>query len=131
MKKRKILIPLIALGLLFFSAPFAWAAFDDVTLTTSTVITANSINISVSSASAVLEQIVVGDSNFSVTLLSGSSILVRSGDRKVMTHNAASQYIISDTCTATYSELKFSKNDAGSATITVTPNNSTCGQAAP
>jgi peptidoglycan hydrolase-like protein with peptidoglycan-binding domain len=102
------------------------AAFNDVTLTTDVVINIAGINLNVSGSSAVVESITVNASDFSFVLQSGSSIQVTSTDRKVLSTDAAGQYIDANTCTASESALKHSSSVAGSVTITVTPQSATC-----
>ncbi|KKT14136.1 MAG: hypothetical protein UV94_C0023G0008 [Parcubacteria group bacterium GW2011_GWC1_43_30] len=58
----------LGLGLsLSFAFP-AFAAYDDVSLTTDTVLSVNGITLNVSGSSAVIESIAVGGTTFTVTL---------------------------------------------------------------
>jgi peptidoglycan hydrolase-like protein with peptidoglycan-binding domain len=111
----------------FFLAPaVGFAAFDDVTLTADAIINVAGINLNVSGSSAVVESITVNASNFSFILQSGSSIQVTSPDRRILSTDAPSQYIITNTCGSSESVLKHSSSVAGSVTIIVTPESSTC-----
>ncbi|TSC87083.1 MAG: DNA topoisomerase IV subunit A [Parcubacteria group bacterium Gr01-1014_8] len=102
----------------------AVAAFNDVTLTTDVVLSSNSISLSVYGSSAVLESIEVGSGSFTVTMPSGSSIEVRSTDRKVIEVSNAS-YITTNVCSTSESRVRL-ENSGTTATITVTPSSSTC-----
>ncbi|MEK7126074.1 MAG: hypothetical protein AAB835_01115, partial [Patescibacteria group bacterium] len=55
-----------------FAPALAFAAADDVTLTTDTVLSVGGITLNVSGSSATVESITVNASDFSVTLSSGS-----------------------------------------------------------
>lgn len=110
----------------FFVPLFSFAAFNDATLTTDVIINTAGINLNVSGSSAVIESITVNAASFSFVLQSGSSIQVTSLDRRVLSTDAASQYIAVNTCDSTASILKHSSSVAGSVTITVTPQSSTC-----
>jgi hypothetical protein len=56
----------------------AFAAYNDVTLTTSTLISVGGYTLNVTGPSAVLHSIDVNASNFTVTLASGSSLTITS-----------------------------------------------------
>ena len=62
----------------FLLPVIAFGAYNDVTLTTDTIISINSISLTVSGSSASIESIVVGSSDFTVTLQPGSTIAVTS-----------------------------------------------------
>lgn len=107
-----------------------FAAFDDATLTTDVVITAGGVDLSVSGSSAVIESITVDSDRFFFTLLSGSSIQITSSDKKVLSTNAQSQFIVTNECNSSSSVLKLSSTANGSFIFTVTPQSSTCGTSA-
>src|SRR3989338_8503737 len=54
----------------------ALAAYDDVTLTTDTVLSVNDITLNVSGSSATIEPITINAGNFSVPMAPGSSLQV-------------------------------------------------------
>ncbi len=116
---------LFAAILLLFPA-FAFAAFNDVTLTTDTVITAGGVSMNVSSSNATIESITVGASSFDVVLQSGSSIKVEVPSKRALSHNALASLVAENTCNSTASALAFSATGT-SATITITPLSTTCG----
>ena len=103
----------------------AFGAYNDVTLTTDTVINVAGINLNVSGTSATMQSITVGASSFSFVLESGSSLQVTSNDRKILTTDAPAKYIETDTCNASASIMKYSSS-AASVTVTVTPTTETC-----
>ena len=115
------------LALLLIGAPtVGFAAFDDVTLTTDTVITAGGVSLSVTGSSAVVESITVDSESFSFVLLSGSELQISSSDKKVLATNSPDQFITNNECGSSSSVLKHSSTASGSYTITVTPKSSTC-----
>ena len=116
-KKTKLL--LVTLVLLIFPAA-SFAAFNDVTLTTDTVINVASTNLNISGSSAVVESIVVGADSFNVVLQSGSSLKITSSDRKTFTVSPSSgDYTSSGTCGSSSSSLTITST--GSITLTITP----------
>lgn len=111
--------------LLTLIAPaMVFAAFNDVTLTTAVTLTSNSISLAVYGSSAVLESIVVSSGSFNVTLASGSSVEIRSTDRKVMEVSHAN-YLTTNVCNTAESRIRLENSGVG-ATITVTPSSATC-----
>lgn len=119
-----VLAFLIASGVVF-------AAADDVTLTTDTVILVGGVNLNVSGSSAVVESIVVGADSFSVTLLATSSITVISNDRRTLTASVANSNYVKNTCGESSSSLELLANpDVSTVTISVTPSSSACSTAA-
>src|SRR3989338_55919 len=103
----------------------ALAAYNDVTVASDTIVTANGVSVTVSGTTAVIESIVVGASSFTVTLLPGSYIEVQSTDRKVIATDAPAGFIVTDTCSATASTLKLSST-ISTGSMTITPSASTC-----
>ena len=64
---------------------FTLAAYNDVTLTTSAVLSVGGYTLDVSGSSAAIQTITVNPSNFSVTLASGSSITISSPSLQQLT----------------------------------------------
>src|SRR3989344_6125724 len=62
----------------------AFGAYNDVTLTTDTVISVNGVTMNVSGSSATMETLTVGSTNFSVNVLSGSTLTGTAASQKVM-----------------------------------------------
>lgn len=105
----------------------SYAEYNDVHLTTDTVITVGGINLSVSGNGADFDSITVNGSNFSLTMSGGSFLRVVSTDRRVLTVGNQGPLVVSYTCSATQSEYTFqvpSSSFAASPTITV--ESSTC-----
>lgn len=109
------------------SPSVSFAAYDDVSLTTDTVVTAGGINLNVAGSTATIESIeVASDGNsFTVILAENSSLEVTSSDRRVLTTDAPGKYIITDTCDASVSTLKLASYGATQSVI-VTPQSTTC-----
>ena len=66
----------LGLGICFSVASPVFAAFNDVTLTTSSVIVVGGVSLSVSGASGVVQSIVVSPGSFGVTMANGSALTV-------------------------------------------------------
>lgn len=116
---------------LAFLPVLALAAYDTVTLTTSTIINVGGVNLSVSGGSAEVESIVVGADSFSVTLLPSSSMTIVSGDRRTLTPSVPNSDYVRNTCSESSSSLILTADPAVSTvTITVTPSASACSTAA-
>ncbi len=109
----------IVIALVFVTSPvFARAAFNDVTLETTAIINVGGYDLTVYSASALLEEIVVDVSTFSVTMLASSVIIVESADGVGFTHDASGGFVTSEYCSGGISRLGL----AGAAgTVTITP----------
>jgi peptidoglycan hydrolase-like protein with peptidoglycan-binding domain len=113
---------LALLSLLLFRG-LSYAAFDNVTLTTDTVITVNSLNLNVSGSSAELDTIVVDSTTFTVTLQPGSSITVTSSDKADFTANVGS-VIGTETCGSSESTLTLTSTALSNIEAIVTPTTS-------
>ena len=101
-----------------FAPAFAFAAFDDVTLTTDTVLSVNGITLNVSGTSATIESITVNDTNFSVTLQSGSTFQVTApGLEQINASTATGQ--TNFICNNSQSLIKYAPTS--SLTVTITP----------
>jgi len=122
---------LLLAALLLLVVPLVgYGAADDVTLTTDTQISVAGITLNITGSNATVASITVNASDFSFALESGSSITVSSPDRRVLSTDAASQYVAENVCTTSESKLKHSSSATGSVTITITPQTSTCTSAA-
>lgn len=121
---KKILAVIAASGLLV--PALAFAAFNDVTLTTDTVLSVNGITLNVSGSSATIESITVNTSNFSVTLQSGSTFQVTAPGLERLTSDTLTG-VASDICSATQSLLKY--EPSASVTVTITPTSTLCSSA--
>ena len=100
---------------------FAFAAFDDVTLTTDTVLSVGGITLNVSGSNATIESITVNATSFSVTLLSGSFFQVTAPGLERLTTDTLTG-VSSNLCSTLHSTLAYQPSSAITATITpVTP----------
>lgn len=106
-----------------FTPALALAAFDDVTLTTDTVLSVNGITLNVSGSSASIESITVNATNFSVTLLSGSSFQVTAPGLERITADTLTG-VSSDVCNSSQSLLKY--QPSSNVTVTITPEATLC-----
>jgi len=116
----------LAAGGLLITPMLAFAAYNDVTLNSDTVINVNSLNIGVSSDSnSVIESITVNAGDFTVTLQPNSTFYATSSDRAtfdVQSPNPLSQI---KPCSSTESGLTL-KNVTSQTTVTITPSSTAC-----
>ena len=128
-KTNRILVVALILGLGVSLMPSAvFGAYNDVTLTTDTVITVGSNNFNVSGSSAVVESISVGATSFSFTLSSNSQIQVTSADRLDINgvSGTSAEFKTAKTCTSAESVTLFLPVSTATNNITVTPTTGTC-----
>ena len=116
-----------AIALLLLTPVFAFAAADDVTLTTDTVLTVNSVTLNISGSSATIESIVVQSGTFSVTLLDGSVFEVTAPDRNELNPSTLSDATV-NTCSSSESRLRYEAT--ATRTISITPLGTLCTAAA-
>jgi len=116
----------LAVTLFLGITPLTFASFNDVTLTTSTIINIGGFDLTVSGSSAVIESISVGATSFDVTLLSGSSFAVTSADDKHFVVSATPTISYTEACPNATSSLTF-----GSAAVSTIATVSLSGTCAP
>lgn len=106
-----------------FAPALALAAYNDVTLTTDTVLSVNGITLNVSGSSAVVESITVNSTNFSVTLLSGSTFQVTAPNlnRLSADTNVGNTTLI---CSNSESTIKYEPSET--VTVTISPSSTLC-----
>ena len=123
---KKILISAVALAIMV-SPSVAGAAYNDANLTTDTIITVGGIDLNIAGSTATVSSIeVVNSGNSLVVILEKSStIKITSADRRVLTTDAPSKYIITDTCDSSVSTLELASYEA-LVTITITPTTTIC-----
>jgi peptidoglycan hydrolase-like protein with peptidoglycan-binding domain len=102
-----------------------FATYNDVTLTTDTVISVGGYSLNISGSSAVIESITVNDSTFSVTLGSGSSITIDSPTRNQLSTDVTSD-VVSNTCSNNASTLALSYSGGSTVTNVITPSATIC-----
>src|SRR3989344_2826662 len=93
-------------ALLLLAPVFAFAASDDVTLTTDTVLSVNGVTLNISGSSATIESIVVQSGTFSVTLLSGSVFEVTAPNRNEMSANPQTDQTV-NICNSSESRIRY------------------------
>lgn len=101
----------------------AFAAYNDVTLTTDTVLSVNGITLNVSGSSAEIESITVNSTNFSVTLQSGSAFQVTAPNLNRLSADTNTGNTIF-TCNSSQSLIKYAP--ASAVTVTITPSSTLC-----
>lgn len=119
---KKLLAGITAFGL--FAPALALAAYNDVSLTTDTVLSVGGITLNVTGSTAAVESITVNASDFSVTLQAGSSFKVTAPDLNRLSASTLSG-VSQDVCSATQSILGYAP-DASSVTVTITPSATLC-----
>ena len=104
------------------------AAYNDVTMTTDTVLTVGGYTLTVSGSSALVQSIEVGSSDFSVVVATGSSMTVSSTDRKSFTVEGVTSAYVTKTCTDSVSTVAITVPSGSEATPTalITPTSTTC-----
>jgi peptidoglycan hydrolase-like protein with peptidoglycan-binding domain len=119
----KLVVAASALAL--FLPPLAFAAFNDVTLTTDAVIWVGGYTLNISGSSATIQSIVVDTYSFSVTLASGSSFKVSSPSLQQLSSDVMSD-VTSNTCTGSESSIALSYAGGGTITNVITPSATLC-----
>lgn len=117
----------VGIAVAFIVPGFAFAAFDDVTLTTDTVLSVNGITLNVTGSSAAVESITVNAANFSVTLPLGSSFQVTAPGLERLSADTSSG-LASDVCNASQSLVKYAPTESA-VTVTITPSATLCSSA--
>jgi hypothetical protein len=115
---------MIILSLLFLPS-ITMAAYNDVTLTTSAVISVGGYTLNVTGSSAVVQSITVNTSNFTVTLVAGSSIKISSPSVNEISSDIASD-VTTSTCNNSESSITLSYFGNGAVTNTITPSSIKC-----
>lgn len=106
----------------------AFAAYNDVTLTTSAVFNVGGTALNVYTSSAVIQSATVNPTNMTLTLLPGSSATVSAPGKAAISQSGGSSYITVNECDNNASQIGFVyPAGAGSAvTITLTLPGTTC-----
>lgn len=114
---KKIYTAIVFLSMVTIPATSS-AAYNDVTLTTDTIITVGGVNLNVSGSSVVVESIIVSTNSFDVTLLTSSSFAVSSADKKGFTISTSGAAVTSTVvCDTSSSTLTLAPS--GTAIVTV------------
>ena len=121
---KKLLTSSVIGGLLL--PTLAFAAYNDVTLTSSADIVVDGVTLDVVGDSNVIETITIEGSNFSFVLQNGSTLKVSSATFRQLDSNAAFQYRPSRKCESDESSITHTSTSVTAATITVTVSSKTC-----
>ena len=106
-----------------FAPAFAFAAYNDVTLTTDVVLSVNSVSINVSGSSATMETIEVGATSFTATLQSASAMTISAPNLSVTTEPAIGG--ITAVCSSGVKTITIPAV-SGANTVTVVPSGTAC-----
>src|SRR3989338_4283207 len=116
---RTLLKTAAVLGL--FVPALAFAAYNDVTLTTDVLLSVNSVSVNVSGSSATVETIAVGATSFTATLQSGSTMTISAPNLSVSTEPAVG---ITKSCSG--GVLTVTIPASGATTVTAGPSSTAC-----
>ncbi len=114
----------LALLLGLFAPTVAFAAYNDVTLTTDVTLSVNSVTVNISGSSATLESIVVSDTTFTMSLQAGSSVTITAPNRNIMSPTVTSGVSSTETCTNDTSSLALTATQG--STVTIAPQSTLC-----
>ena len=125
---KKLLVPGAIASLLL--PALAFAAYDDVSLTTTVVLTVNSITLNVSGSLAVIESLVINPTNFVATIKSGSAFQVTAPNLNSLSANTGQGQNV-NTCTGSASVLGYNlSGTSDTVAVTITPSTTLCADAA-
>src|SRR3989344_807344 len=113
----------VVLAALLVASP-AFAAFDDVTLTTDTVLSVNGITLNIYGDSATLETITVNSTNFAAPLQPSSALTIHAPSENIIDVSSNVTAGLSSVCTSATSTVTVSASET--INITVTPSSSIC-----
>src|SRR3989344_8231305 len=111
----------VVLAALLVASP-ALAAYNDVTLTTDTVLSVNGITLNIYGDSATLETITVNSTNFTATLQPSSALTIQAPSENIIDVSSHATTGLSSVCTAATSTVTVSATQT--MNITVTPSSS-------
>lgn len=125
----KKLLLLGSLAVMFLPG-FAYAAYNDVSLATTTSLSVNSITLNVSGSQATIESIEVGATTFTVVIKNGSAFQVTAPGRESLSANTGQGQSV-NTCNSTESVLGYNlTGTTDTVTVTITPSTTLCAAAA-
>ncbi len=107
----------------------AFAAYNDVSLTTDVVLTVNSITLNVSGSASTIESLVINPTTFVVTIESGSAFQVTAPNLESLSADTGQGQNV-NTCNGTSSVLGYNlTGTSGQVVVTVTPSSTLCADA--
>ncbi|MBI4276553.1 peptidoglycan-binding protein [Candidatus Uhrbacteria bacterium] len=125
MKIKFVLV--LALAFLGLAPAVSYAAYNDVSLTSDTVITASGVNLSIVAPTAVLQSIVVNGSSLDVVMPGNSFLKLTSTDRRNFTATNFAPVVQTSSCTDSASTYTYeSPAEASAIAFTITIESSTC-----
>ncbi len=119
------IVTLVFAGVISLAPLSAFAAFNDVSLTTDAIISVGGYTLNITGSTAAVQSIVVNSSSFSVTLASGSSFKVSSPTLNQLNSDVTSD-VTSNTCTGSESSITLAYSSGGTVTNVITPSATIC-----
>lgn len=116
---RTLLKTAVLIGI--FLPALAFAAYNDVNLGTSAIISVNSVSVNVTTSTTTLASIVVGANNFVATMAAGSSMIISAPNLSIGMEPALG---ITSTCSG--GVLTATIPATSGASVTVTPSSTAC-----
>src|SRR3989338_11384146 len=113
-------IKLIIGVLLSLVAPYAYAAFNDVSLQSGGVIVSNSVTINVSGTASVVETLTVNAGTFTTAMGDGSKLSITMPDRNIVAYSTdqPGTDIFSVVCDSSASTIEVNHSSSTASTIT-------------
>ncbi|MEK7461513.1 MAG: hypothetical protein AAB586_00350 [Patescibacteria group bacterium] len=112
-----------------FLPVLVFAAYNDVSLDTTVVLTVNSITLNVSGSASTIESIVINPTNFVATIKSGSAFQVTAPGLESLSADTGQGQNV-NTCTGSASVLGYNlSGTTDTVTVTVTPSTTLCADA--
>src|SRR3989344_5782812 len=108
----------------------AFAAYNDVSLTTDTVLTVNSITLNVSGSASTTESLVINPTTFVVTIESDSAFQVTAPNLESLSADTGQGQNV-NTCNGTESKLGYNlSGTSDTVTVTIAPSTTLCADVA-
>ncbi|OHA89816.1 MAG: hypothetical protein A3C70_00990 [Candidatus Zambryskibacteria bacterium RIFCSPHIGHO2_02_FULL_43_14] len=108
----------------------AFAAYNDVSMDTTVVLTVNSITLNVSGSASTIESLVINPTTFVVTIKNGSSFQVTAPGRESLSADTGQGQNV-NTCNGTESKLGYNlSGTSDTVTVTIAPSTTLCADVA-
>ena len=104
---------------------FALAAYNDVTLDTTVVLSVNSIEVDVTGSTASIASITINPTNFTIDLEPSSTITLTAPNRNILSPVVSAPITATETCTDSVSSLVLTSS-AHTTTVTIAPQSTLC-----
>src|SRR3989338_2498778 len=108
----------------------AFAAYNDVSMDSTVVLTVNSITLNVSGSASTIESLVINPTTFVVTIKNGSSFQVTAPGRESLSADTGQGQNV-NTCNGTESKLGYNlSGTSDTVTVTIAPSTTLCADVA-